>query len=132
MTIEELKQYQHLQGEVRFWQKELEKTLQKSYVKSPQMTGMPGARRLVDLTAQRAMETEEIISMIQTLQRRATRMLREITLFIKEIEDPLVRAIVYGRYVKGMTWNQLADTIGGKNTADNLRMLHNRYFRHTR
>lgn len=129
MTIEELKQYQHLQGEVRFWQKELEKSLQKSYVKSPQMTGMPGARRLVDLTAQRAMETEEIISMIQTMQRRATRMLREITLFIKGIEDPLIRAVVYGRYVKGMTWNQLADTIGGKNTADSLRKLHNRYFR---
>lgn len=129
MTIEELKQYQHLQGEVRFWQKEMEKVLKKSYVKSPQLTGLPGSKTLADLTAQRAIEEEEILQTIRMMQRRAARMLQEIAAFIKEIEDPLVRTIVYGRYIKGMTWNQLADMIGGKNTGDNLRMLHNRYFR---
>lgn len=129
MTIEELKQYQHLQGEVRFWQKELEKTMQKSYVRSPQLTGMPGAKRLADLTAQRAIEEGEILNTIRMMQRRSARMLQEIVAFVKEVEDPLLRAVIYGRYIKGMTWNQLANTIGGKNTPDGLRKLHNRYFR---
>lgn len=129
MSIEELKQYQHLQGEVRFWQKELEKTMRKSYVKSPQLTGLPGSHSLEDLTAQRAIEEEEILRTIQMMQRRAARMLREIVAYIKQVEDPLVRAIIYGRYIKGMTWNQLATSIGGRNTPDGLRKLHNRYFR---
>lgn len=129
MTIEKLKQYQHLQGEVRFWQKELEKTMRKSYVKSPQLTGLPGSHSLADLTAQRAIEEEEILRTIQMMQRRAARMLREIVAYIKQVEDPLVRAIIYGRYIKGMTWNQLATSIGGKNTSDSLRKMHNRYFR---
>lgn len=129
MTIEELKQYQHLQGEVRFWQKELEKTMQKSYVKTPQLTGLPGSKTLPDPTAQRAIEEGEILQTIRMMQRRSARMLREIAAFIKEVEDPLVRAIIYGRYIKGMTWNQLAATIGGKNTPDSLRKMHNRYFR---
>lgn len=129
MTIDELKQYQHLQGEVRFWQRELEKTMQRSYVKAPQLTGMPGVKTLADLTAQRAIEEEDILRTIQMMQRRAAMMLRRIIAFIKEVEDPLVRAIIYGRYVKGMTWNQLADAVGGRNTADSLRKIHNRYFR---
>lgn len=129
MTIEELKQYQHLQGEVRFWQRELEKAMQKSYVKSPQLTGLPGSKTLLDLTAQRAIEEEEILHTIQMMQRRAARMLREIVAYIKTVEDPLLRAVIYGRYIKGMTWNQLASTIGGKNTSDSLRKMHNRYFR---
>lgn len=129
MTIEELKQYQHLQGEISFWQKELEKAMQKSYVKSPQLTGLPVSKTLADITAQRAIEAEEILSTIRMMQRRAVRMLREIATFIKGIDDPLIRAIIYGRYIKGMTWNQLADSVGGKNTADGLRKLHNRYFR---
>ena len=129
MTIEELKQYQHLQGEVRFWQKELEKTMQKSYVKTPQLTGLPGSKTLPDPTAQRAIEEGEILQTIRMMQRRSARMLREIASYIKEVEDPLVRAIIYGRYIKGMTWNQLASAIGGKNTPDSLRKIHNRYFR---
>lgn len=129
MTIEELKQYQHLKNEVRFWQRELEEELRKSYVKSPQLTGLPGSRTLPDITAQRAIETEEITRTVQMMQRRAERKLREIAAFIKQVEDPLIRAVLYGRYVKGLSWNRLADTMGGKNTPDNLRMLHNRFFR---
>lgn len=129
MTIEELKQYQHLKNEVRFWQRELEEELRKSYVKSPQLTGLPGSRALPDTTAQRAIETEEITRTVQMMQRRAERKLREIAAFIKQVEDPLIRAVLYGRYVKGLSWNKLAETIGGKNTPDGLRKMHNRFFR---
>lgn len=129
MTVEDLKQYQHLQGEVRFWKMELAKELQRSYVRSPQLTGLPKANSMADTTAQRAIETEEIVRTIEMMQRRAEIKLREIAAFIKGVEDPLIRAVIYARYVKGQTWNQIADAVGGSTTPDSLRKMHNRFFR---
>lgn len=49
--------------------------------------------------------------------------------FIKEIDDSLVRQIISLRYVSGLTWEQVAENIGGNNTADSVRKVAERFLK---
>ena len=48
---------------------------------------------------------------------------------IDGIEDSLIRQIFTLRYIGGYHWTQIAMRIGGGNTPDGVRMLHNRYLK---
>ena len=52
----------------------------------------------------------------------------EINEFVEDIDDSLLRQIIVLRHVNGLSWRQVAREIGGGNTADGVRMLHDRYF----
>lgn len=50
----------------------------------------------------------------------------KIQAFIADIEESYIRLIFTMRYLDGLSWHQVAWRIGG-NTADSVRMMHNRY-----
>ena len=47
--------------------------------------------------------------------------------FIASIDDSYIRRIVDLRFVRNMSWNQVADRMGGGNTEDTVRMAFTRY-----
>lgn len=51
----------------------------------------------------------------------------EINEYIETIDDSLLRQIITLRHVNGLTWDQVAASIGGGNTADSVRMMHDRF-----
>jgi len=51
----------------------------------------------------------------------------EINEFVEEIDDSLLRQIIILRHVNGLTWEQVAAHIGGGNTGDSVRMMHDRF-----
>ena len=50
----------------------------------------------------------------------------QIQAFIAQIDDSQTRLIFTLRYMDGLSWHQVAWRLGG-NTADSVRMTHNRY-----
>ena len=46
---------------------------------------------------------------------------------IYAIKDSQVRLILLLRYVDGMSWRNIAARVGGGNTSDSVRMMHNRF-----
>lgn len=54
----------------------------------------------------------------------------EVEKFIDDIEDPVIRLILYERIIRGRSWQSVANILGGGNTADGVRMKQKRYFRH--
>lgn len=54
-------------------------------------------------------------------------LVEEANTFIEGIEDSLIRQIISLRYINGLTWEDVANSIGGNNTADSVRMLCNRF-----
>ena len=46
---------------------------------------------------------------------------------IEGVEDGQIRLILSLRYVNGLGWRQIADSIGNEYTADSVRMAHDRF-----
>lgn len=51
----------------------------------------------------------------------------EVEEFITTLEDSRMRRIINLRFIEGLSWNKVADRIGGGNTEDSIRMAFNRF-----
>lgn len=54
---------------------------------------------------------------------------REILEYIFSIDDSQIRRIMRLRYIELKSWLQVANAIGGNNTADSVRMAHDRFLK---
>lgn len=54
---------------------------------------------------------------------------REILEYIFSINDSQIRRIMRLRHIELKSWLQVANDIGGNNTADSVRMMHDRYLK---
>ena len=54
---------------------------------------------------------------------------REIFEYIFSINDSQMRRIMRLRHIELKSWLQVANIIGGNNTADSVRMMHDRYLK---
>lgn len=71
-------------------------------------------------------------SRIYTLEKLETQLIKDLNKveeFIASINDSHIRRIVNLRVVEGMSWNKVADKIGGGNTEDSVRMAFERYIK---
>lgn len=67
---------------------------------------------------------------IQKIENKYTELLElqnEVEEYIESISDSRMRRIIRMRFLDKLTWNQVADNIGGGNTEDSVRMAFNRF-----
>lgn len=74
-----------------------------------------------------AAEIADLRSIIDANIRRCWQEMRRLSRYISTVEDSQMRQILTLRYIECLTWNQVADAIGGGNTEDSVRMAHNRF-----
>lgn len=55
--------------------------------------------------------------------------INEVEKFISTIDDSHIRRIITLRIVDGLSWNKVADKIGGNNTEDSVRMAFERFMK---
>lgn len=127
MTAEELKDFRKLRFTIHYWEEQLKEEKKKSYLKSPQLTGLPSAGGLKDPTADRALAEEKITSKIERLVQQQKQEAERIMDWIQSIEDPMIQVIMHARYIKYKSWVAVAREIGGDNTPDSVRKMHTRY-----
>lgn len=127
MTIDELKNFRKLTFTIRYWKNELGEMRKKSFVRSPEITGMPRGSNTPDPTAERAISETKIMGRIERLVAEQEEESERIMDWIQTIEDPMIQTIMHARYIKGKSWTAVAYSVGGNNTPDSVRMLHNRY-----
>lgn len=66
--------------------------------------------------------------LIERKRQRACLEQNRLCRYVSGIEDSLMRQIIALRYLEGLSWNQVAQRIGGV-TEDSVRMAHNRFLR---
>ncbi len=135
MTKQQLKQLKYLKNEIKILQEQIDNI--SAGIVSDVVEGSEGefpyTKRRFTVTGVDCKEYKRKSKRLQRrLQRRADELmdlLEEINEYIEGIDDSLLRQIVYLRHVNGLTWDQVAASIGGGNTADGVRMMHDRYFK---
>lgn len=128
VTKEELSQIYYLNKELRMWQKELESLECQSLLRGQQLTGMPFVSGTSDKTGDIATTIADIKNIIIGKQAEIQIQKKKIMTYIEQIEDSCMRQIIFYRCVSCMSWNNVAQEIGGNNTEDSVRMAFNRFF----
>lgn len=74
-------------------------------------------------------DTSEL-NLLYSERTKCKRVAREVSVFVNSIEDNIVRCAFIMRYMEGSStpkWDKIAMKIGGRNTADSIRMTVSRY-----
>lgn len=126
MTKKELSQIYYLNREVKMWQRELDEI---SLVRSPPLEDNGGrSAGTSDSTANAVQRREQIQTIISGKLAEIQLKLAEMMDFINSIPDSQTRQIFTYRCINGMSWNEVADRVGG-NTEDSVRKVFTRYCR---
>ena len=121
MTKKELSQLYNLNREIELETKRLKEFEQESN----NISGLPHIDILANASI--AAQIEDCKTIIDAKQRAAVAEYNRLMRYIASIDDSLTRQIISLRYVNGFNWTQVAMHIGGGNTADSVRMVHNRF-----
>ena len=127
MDKEELNQIYYLSKEIEMWRKALNRLQSMSLIPSQEITGMPFGTGKSDKVGNLAVSEVDIKDKIEELQKKAIEQQGKLIGYIQTIDDSLMRQIMYHRHVLCMKWTEVAMVVGGGNTPDGIRMMHNRF-----
>ena len=122
MTNKQLSRLRDLKKEIKMYQERLAELQPLSEVKSCVLTGMPVSKSVSDKIGY------SVIKIINT-KNTLTKLCEEITEYIENVDDPIIRMILTYRYINNFSWEKTAFKIGGGNRASGLKKRLYRYFR---
>lgn len=122
MTNKQLSRLRDLKKEIKMYQERLAELQSLSEVKSSVLTGMPVSKSVSDKIGY------SVIKIINT-KNTLTKLCEEITEYIENVDDPIIRIILTYRYINNFSWEKTAFKIGGGNRASGLKKRLYRYFR---
>lgn len=127
MTKEQLKEIFYINNEIKMWQMELDAVECKSLVKGQSISGMPFSGGISDPTFDIVAEKERYFKIIDGKLAEIQVARRKIMEYICNIDDSLLRQIMFFRNVSCMSWNQVARELGS--TENCVKQIYSRHFR---
>ena len=94
-----------------------------------QITGMPHGNEVGDKVGKYAAEIADLKNLIALNIQKCWYEMNRLNRYIDSVEDSQMRQILTLRYIKQYSWYKIANEIGGNNTADSIRMMHNRFLK---
>lgn len=127
MTKKELSQLYYLNNEIKQQKRKLAE-LENAATKTNQpLTGMPSAGNTNDKVGAYAAEIADLRALIAINIQKCLLEQKRLERYIQGIDDSLTRQIFSLRYISCMSWNQVANCVGGGNTEGSVKMIHGRY-----
>ena len=128
MTLKELSQLYYLNREIERDRERLERLRARAAAPGApnydDMPKSPGVENRLERYIAEIVELEAIIQakIIQCLNERG-----RLERYISDIPDSLTRQIFALRFIKGMSWRQVAFSVGGGNTEDSVKKIAYRF-----
>ena len=133
MNKNQLRQLRHLKSEIRLLKQQIDNL--ESEIVTDRVRGSDVEHPYIEKTyiiRGLAYDRRKIKRLKEKLQRRVDDLIDlvvEINEYIETIDDSLLRQIITLRHVNGLTWDQVAASIGGGNTGDSVRKMHDRFLK---
>ena len=127
MTLQELSQQIKLREQLER-DKEILHSLQDAACPGAQaLTGMPHTPGVRDKVGDLAIEITDMKERVRYLEEEIRTKDKAVSDFIGGIEDTRLQMIFRLRFIRGLTWQQTTDILGGKYTEDRVKKLCYRY-----
>lgn len=126
LTKDELKQIYYINKEIQMWQRELEKIRSQGLVKSPTISDMPKGGRKFDVSDY-VSAIADYEAVIRGLLAKVQIQRKKIIEYIEGVDDSLMKQIIFYRCVSCMTWQEVADAVGGNNTENSVKKAYSRF-----
>lgn len=127
MTMKELYQLQNLSKLIERDENEIRSIEERLTGISPSLTGMPSAPGAHDKLGAGVPELVDRKNALEERKRQYTAARNVLRKYVESVPDLLVRMVMQLRFLDLMSWQEVADFAGGKNTEDSVRMLVKRY-----
>lgn len=85
------------------------------------LTGMPHAPGVSDKVGDLAVEIADLTASIARLERECEKEKAAIIKFADGIEDDHIRMIIRLRFLYALTWKEVADVVGGRNSENSVK-----------
>ena len=124
MTLKELSQLYYLNREIKRDQERLEQL--RARVSAPGSPNYDGVPKSPSFENRLERYIAEIVDLEAIIQAKITQCLHErarLERYIAEIPDSLTRQIFQLRFINGLTWVQIAFSVGGGNTEGSVKMI---------
>lgn len=128
MTKKELSQLYWLNREIEEEKRKLAELTAAASGGVQNITGLPHVGG-GDKTGNLAILIAEQRDLIELKVKQSVIEYNRLNRYIASVEDAQMRMILSLRYVNGLSWQQVADGIGGNNTADGVRKSHDRFLK---
>ena len=127
MTLREISTYYNLHEKLERNRQMLSSLYAAAGLGAQEITGMPRGSGASDGVSGLVIEIEDLKERIAHLEAECAREKRILERYIATIEDDQTRMIFRLRFVHCMTWAQVASAIGGRNTANSVKLICYRY-----
>ena len=127
MTLQELNQLFELRERLAKAQEMIDSLRAAACPGGQVLTGMPHAPGYKDKVGDLAVEIADMAERIEYLQGEIAKAEAPILDFIRAIDNDQTRLIFRLRFIRGLTWKEVASVIGGRNSEDSVRMACYRY-----
>jgi hypothetical protein len=121
MTLQELSDYAQIQERLDQDEEILLSLQQAAYPAASKLSGMPRVHGYRDKIGDLGVEIADMRSRIQFLRETLAEKEGEITEYIKGVPDDRMRVIMRLRFVRCLTWGEVAHVLGGGNTEDGVK-----------
>ena len=129
MTLQELSKYYKLHERLERNREMLSSLYAAAGPGAQVITGMPHAPGVSDKVGDLAAELWDLQSRIDYLEQRCAEEKKKLEKYIGSIKDDQTRMIFRLRFIHCMTWPQVSETLGGRNTANSVKAICYRYLK---
>lgn len=127
MTLQRLNEHLELRMRLARAQEMLEALRSAVLPGATTLTGMPHAPGVKDKVGDLATEIADMDARIKHLEAEIRQDEKEILSYICNINDDQTRLIFRLRFIRCLTWGEVASVIGGRNTEDAVKSVCYRY-----
>lgn len=127
MTLQDLSKYYKLREQLARDEEMLASFEAKACPGAQALTGMPHTPGVSDKVGDLAAEIADLKTQIAALRLEAEQEGKHVAAFIGTIENDLTRMIFRLRFLRCLTWGEVAAVIGGRNTEAGVKTICYRY-----
>lgn len=129
MTKKELSQLYYLNREIVQLQERLSQLDSLATSSTQKITGMPFGTGVSDMVGRYATEIADLKALLDLNLKKCFYELNKLNHYIESVEDVQMRMILSLRYINGLSWVQVAASIGGGNSDKTVQMAVNRFLK---